>query len=126
MSDFLTFITYGIAIIAGALIVFNLAIKIVREYQRLVVFRLGKSIGRKGPGIVWLWPIVDRPVWVDLREAFLEIPSQTCITRDNAPINVDFLMYWKVIDPELTVIQVGDFAGAARGSGRGQTRGARA
>jgi regulator of protease activity HflC (stomatin/prohibitin superfamily) len=90
-------------------------IKIVREYQRLVVFRLGKSIGKKGPGIVYLIPIVDKAVWVDLREVFLEIPSQTCITRDNAPINIDFLIYWKVVDPEHSVIAVGDFAGAARG-----------
>jgi regulator of protease activity HflC (stomatin/prohibitin superfamily) len=92
-----------------------LGIKVVREYQRLVVFRVGRSIGQKGPGLVYLVPIIDRAVWVDLREVFLEIPSQTCITRDNAPINIDFLIYWKVLDPALSVIQVGDFAGAARG-----------
>ncbi|HLE78013.1 MAG TPA: SPFH domain-containing protein [bacterium] len=91
------------------------AIKIVREYQRLVVFRLGRTKGAKGPGIVWLWPIVDKAVWVDLREFFLEIPSQTCITKDNASINIDFLIYFKVFTPELSVIQVADFAGAARG-----------
>lgn len=91
------------------------AIKVVREYQRLVVFRLGRTRGAKGPGIVWLWPIVDKAVWVDLREFFLEIPSQTCITKDNAPINIDFLIYFKVFTPELSVIQVADFAGAARG-----------
>jgi regulator of protease activity HflC (stomatin/prohibitin superfamily) len=91
------------------------AIKIVREYQRLVVFRLGRTKGAKGPGIVWLWPIVDKAVWVDLREFFLEIPSQQCITKDNASINIDFLIYFKVFTPELSVIQVADFAGAARG-----------
>lgn len=91
------------------------AIKVVREYQRLVVFRLGRTRGAKGPGIVWLWPIVDKAVWVDLREFFLEIPSQTCITKDNAPINIDFLIYFKVFEPESSVIQVVDFAGAARG-----------
>lgn len=109
----------GFSYIAAAIfVVFYLlyaGIKVVREYQRLVVFRLGKSIGRKGPGIVYLIPIVDKAVWVDLRELFLEIPSQTCITRDNAPINIDFLIYWKVVDPEHSVIAVGDFAGAARG-----------
>ncbi len=109
----------GFSYIAAAIFVaFYLlyaGIKVVREYQRLVVFRLGKSIGRKGPGIVYLIPIVDKAVWVDLRELFLEIPSQTCITRDNAPINIDFLIYWKVVDPEHSVIAVGDFAGAARG-----------
>ncbi|HXX37716.1 MAG TPA: SPFH domain-containing protein [bacterium] len=90
-------------------------IKIVREYQRLVVFRLGRSIGQKGPGIVYLIPVVDKAVWVDLREVFLEIPAQTCITKDNAPISIDFLIYWKVMDPSLSVIQVGNFAGAAQG-----------
>jgi regulator of protease activity HflC (stomatin/prohibitin superfamily) len=108
-------LTTFIAIIIAGVIVLNAAIKIVREYQRLVVFRLGKCIGQKGPGIVWLWPVIDRAVWVDLRELFLEIPSQTCITRDNAPINIDFLIYWKVVDPVSSVVAVGDFAGAARG-----------
>ena len=90
-------------------------VKIVREYQRLIVFRLGRSLGAKGPGIVYLIPIVDRAVWGDLRELYLEIPSQTCITKDNAPISIDFLIYYKVIDPALSVIQVGNFAGAAEG-----------
>ncbi len=115
MPDIVSTLTYGIAIAIAVIILFNAAIKVVRDYQRLVVFRLGRSQGQRGPGIVWLWPVVDRAVWVDLREVFLEIPSQTCITRDNAPINIDFLIYWKVVDPEHTVIAVGDFAGAARG-----------
>jgi regulator of protease activity HflC (stomatin/prohibitin superfamily) len=106
---------YMVAILLALMYVLYLGIKIVREYQRLVVFRLGKCIGQKGPGIVFLIPLVDRAVWVDLREVFLEIPSQTCITRDNAPINIDFLIYWKVVDPVNSVIAVGDFAGAARG-----------
>ncbi|MGH2669797.1 MAG: SPFH domain-containing protein, partial [bacterium] len=71
-------LTYGVAIVIGVIILFNAAIKVVRDYQRLVVFRLGRSQGQRGPGIVWLWPVVDRAVWVDLREVFLEIPSQTC------------------------------------------------
>ena len=105
-------------LVAGVIVGISLlssAIKIVREYQRLVVFRLGRSVGKKGPGVVFLWPVVDRAVWVDLREFFLEIPSQTCITKDNAPINIDFLIYFKVFEPDLSVIQVTDFAGAARG-----------
>jgi regulator of protease activity HflC (stomatin/prohibitin superfamily) len=92
-----------------------LAIKIVREYERLVVFRLGRCIGEKGPGLVLLIPFVDRPIWVDLRELFLEIPKQTCITKDNAPIDIDFLIYWKVVDPVASVIKVGNFAGASQG-----------
>ncbi len=121
MPQFFTVIFYGIGLAIIVILFLNLSIKIVREYQRLVVFRLGRSLnrktgfGRSGPGIVFLIPFMDRPVWVDLREAFLEIPSQTCITKDNAPINIDFLIYWKVFDPEMSVIQVQDFAGAARG-----------
>jgi regulator of protease activity HflC (stomatin/prohibitin superfamily) len=91
------------------------AIKIIREYQRLVIFRLGRCIGDKGPGLVLLIPFVDRAVWVDLRELFLEVPKQTCITKDNAPIDIDFLIYWKVVDPVSSVIQVGNFAGASQG-----------
>ncbi len=107
--------TYVLAAAVVGLWLLLSAVKIVREYQRLVVFRFGRSIGQRGPGIVFLIPFVDRAVWVDLREAFLEIPSQTCITKDNAPINIDFLIYWKVVEPEASVIQVADFAGAARG-----------
>jgi regulator of protease activity HflC (stomatin/prohibitin superfamily) len=92
-----------------------LAIKIVREYQRLVIFRLGRCIGAKGPGLVLLIPFIDQPVWVDLRELYLEVPKQTCITKDNAPIDIDFLIYWKVVDPVASVIQVGNFAGASQG-----------
>jgi len=96
-------------------IILSMAIKIVREYQRLVVFRLGRSLGEKGPGIVFLIPFIDRPVWVDLREQFLEIPHQTCITKDNAPIDVEFLIYWRVVNPEDSVIKVANFAGASQG-----------
>jgi len=102
------------AIIVGVLLLWN-GIKVVREYQRLVVFRLGRSYGPRGPGIVFLIPFMDKAIWVDLREVFLEIPAQTCITKDNAPISIDFLIYWKVFDPQLSVIQVGNFAGAAQG-----------
>ena len=108
---------YGfvIAVVIVALLLAWNGVKIVREYQRLVVFRLGRSFDPKGPGLVYLIPMIDKAVSVDLREAFLEIPAQTCITKDNAPISIDFLIYWKVFDPQLTVIQVGNFAGAAQG-----------
>jgi regulator of protease activity HflC (stomatin/prohibitin superfamily) len=89
------------------------AIKIVREYQRLVVFRLGRYLATKGPGLVILIPFIDKAVTVDLREFFLEIPRQDSITKDNAPIAVDFVMFYKVLDPQMSVVQVGNFAGAA-------------
>jgi regulator of protease activity HflC (stomatin/prohibitin superfamily) len=96
------------------IIVLPNAIRIVREYQRLMVFRLGRSIGTKGPGLVVLIPIIDRGVWVDLRELYLEIPHQTAITEDNAPISIDFIVFYRVIDAVASVIEVGNFAGAAQ------------
>jgi regulator of protease activity HflC (stomatin/prohibitin superfamily) len=90
------------------------AIKIVREYQRLVVFRLGRSIGIKGPGLVILIPIIDKATWVDLRELYLEIPHQTAITEDNASISIDFIIFYKVVNAVMSVIEVGNFAGAAQ------------
>ncbi|MGH2659677.1 MAG: SPFH domain-containing protein [Actinomycetota bacterium] len=90
------------------------AIKIVREYQRLVVFRLGRLLRTKGPGLVLLIPVVDRAVWVDLREFFLEIPRQDSITKDNAPISIDFITFYKVMNPDWSVVQVANFAGAAQ------------
>ncbi|GAP13962.1 protein containg SPFH domain [Longilinea arvoryzae] len=91
------------------------AIKIVPEYQRLVVFRLGRCIGARGPGLVLLIPFVDRGVRVDLREQVREIPAQTSITKDNAPISIDFLWYYKIFDPVESVLQVGNFELAAQG-----------
>src|SRR3970040_638538 len=91
------------------------AIRIVPEYQRLVVFRLGRSVGAKGPGIVLLVPVIDRAVRVDLREQVREIPHQTSITVDNAAISVDFIWYYKILDPTESVLQVGNFEQAAQG-----------
>ena len=91
------------------------ALKIVPEYQRLVVFRLGRCIGPKGPGLIILIPWIDRAVRVDLREQVREIPAQTSITADNAPISIDFLWFYKVFDPVQSVLQVGNFELAAQG-----------
>jgi regulator of protease activity HflC (stomatin/prohibitin superfamily) len=102
-------------IIVAVLIFLTNAIRIVPEYQRLVVFRLGRCVGARGPGIVLLIPIVDRAVRVDLREQVREIPHQTSITKDNAPISIDFLWYYKVLDPTESVLQVGNFETAAQG-----------
>ncbi|HVL33528.1 MAG TPA: SPFH domain-containing protein [Actinomycetota bacterium] len=90
------------------------AVKVVREYQRLVVFRLGRCIGARGPGLVFLIPLVDRVIWSDLREFLLEIPRQDSITKDNAPVAIDFIIYFKVLDPVASIVQVNDFEGAAR------------
>ncbi len=90
-----------------------LSIRIVREYQRVVLFRLGRMVGSRGPGLVVINPITDRTNWVDLREQYLEIPHQVAITKDNAPISIDFIIFYKVVDPATTVVTVRDFRGAA-------------
>jgi len=99
------------------LVLVYLSVRVVNEYDRLVVFRFGRSNLSlvKGPGLIFLIPLVDRPVRVDLREQFIEVPSQTTITRDNAPINIDFLIYWRITDPLSSVIKVAFFAGALQG-----------
>jgi regulator of protease activity HflC (stomatin/prohibitin superfamily) len=105
----------GAAVVVVLVVLFLAnAIRIMPEYQRLVVFRLGRLIGTKGPGLILLIPFIDKGSKVDLREFFLEIPRQDSITKDNAPIAVDFITFYKVMDPEMTVIQVGNFAGAAQ------------
>ncbi len=104
-----------IFIVIVVLVVITSIFKIVAEYERLVIFRLGRCIGQKGPGLVAIIPVIDRPIRVDLREQYLEIPRQTTITKDNAPISIDFLIYWKVTDAVKSVVEVSNFAGASQG-----------
>jgi regulator of protease activity HflC (stomatin/prohibitin superfamily) len=89
---------------------------VVTEYRRLVHFRWGKYVGVKGPGFIFPhWPIIDSVEEVDLREIYLDVEPQTCITKDNAPVSVDMLIYMRVVNPDQTVLKVGNFIGAARG-----------
>jgi regulator of protease activity HflC (stomatin/prohibitin superfamily) len=104
-----------VALVILLLIVAGQALRIVPEYQRLVVFRLGRVLGAKGPGLVVLIPFVDRAERVDLRERFFDVEPQTTITKDNAPLSIDFLVYMKVINALPTVLEVEDFTGASRG-----------
>ena len=96
------------------LIMLGLSVRIVREYQRILLFRLGRAIGVRGPGLVLIDPVTDRTAWIDLRERFLEIPHQTAITKDNASISIDFIIFYKVVDPAMSVLQVQNFAAAAQ------------
>jgi len=112
-DDPVTLAIAAIVIVVFLFLIYN-TIHIVREYERLVVFFFGRLQGARGPGIVLLIPIVQQAVKVDLRERFLEVPQQTCITKDNAPINIDFLVYSKVFDPVETVTAVVDFIGASQ------------
>jgi regulator of protease activity HflC (stomatin/prohibitin superfamily) len=106
----------GVAFVVVVVVIFLFnSIRVVNEYQRLVVFRLGRCIGTKGPGLVLLIPIIDRPVKADLREQIREVPHQVSITKDNAPISIDFLWYFKVMDPTQSVVGVGNFELSAAG-----------
>jgi regulator of protease activity HflC (stomatin/prohibitin superfamily) len=105
-------IVIGVVVLL-ALLGAALSVRIVREYQRIVLFRLGRAIGIKGPGLVFVNPVTDRTTLVDLRESYLEIPHQTAITSDNAPISIDFIVFYKVVDPSMSVLAVRNFAGAA-------------
>ena len=108
------FVWIGLALLV-VVAALALSVRIVPEYRRLVVFRLGRSLGPTGPGLIFLIPFVDRGTAADLREVFFDVPPQTCITADNASVSIDLLVYDKVIDPERSVLEVEDFTGAARG-----------
>ena len=105
-------IIVGVAVLL-LLIAAGVSVRIVREYRRIVLFRLGRAVGTRGPGIVFINPVTDRTSWVDLREQFLEIPHQTAITKDNAAISIDFIIFYKVVDPAMSVLRVQNFAAAA-------------
>jgi regulator of protease activity HflC (stomatin/prohibitin superfamily) len=99
------------------LVILYLSVRVVQQYEKMLVFRLGRTNEQmvRDPGLRFLVPIIDRPVKVDIREQFIEVPSQTTITKDNAPINVDFLIYWRIVDPLRSVVNVANFAGALQG-----------
>ncbi len=106
-----------VAVIVFILVALYLSVRVVQQYERMVIFRLGKtgpSLVRE-PGLRFLIPIIDRPEKVDIREKFIEVPSQTTITKDNAPINIDFLIYWYIVDPLRSLVNVQNFAGALQG-----------
>jgi regulator of protease activity HflC (stomatin/prohibitin superfamily) len=100
-----------------AIIVLYLSVRVVRQYERMVIFRLGRTDEGlvREPGLRFLIPFIDRPVKVDIRENYTEVPSQTVITRDNAPVDIDFLIYWKIVHPMDSLVNVGNFQGALEG-----------
>ncbi len=98
-----------IFVILFLLIFLGSAIKVVREYERRVIFRLGRYAGVKGPGIVLIIPIIDKTVLVDLRILAIDVPKQRIVTRDNVSVEVDAVVYYRVLDPEKAVIKVQNF-----------------
>ena len=102
MPIIVTIVTIGIIIIASA-------IRVLREYERGVIFRLGRLVGAKGPGLIILIPVIDRMVKVSLRTVVMDVPPQDVITRDNVSIQVNAVIYFRVVDPENAIVQVEDF-----------------
>jgi regulator of protease activity HflC (stomatin/prohibitin superfamily) len=103
LAPFLLFLLFlGIIVLANA-------IRVVREYERLVVFRLGRLVGERGPGLVFLIPLIDRPVKVGLRTVTMDVPSQDIITKDNVTVKVNAVVYFRVIDPKQAVVQVENY-----------------
>ena len=96
-------------LIIGAAIVLPQAIRILREYERGVIFRLGKLVGAKGPGLIFLIPVVDRMVKMDLRVVTIDVARQEVMTRDNVPVSVDAVVYFRVVDPMAAVVKVENF-----------------
>ena len=102
-------IAWLIPLIFLAIIVLPQAIRILREYERGVIFRLGKLFGTKGPGMIFLIPIVDRMVKMDLRVVTIDVARQEVMTRDNVPVTVDAVVYFRVVEPEAAVVKVENY-----------------
>ena len=95
-------------IVLFVIIIIPMAVKIVQEYERGVIFRLGRLVGARGPGLFLIIPFIDRMVKVDLRVVTMDVPSQEVITRDNVTVRVNAVVYFRVVDPESSVVKVLD------------------
>lgn len=105
-------LTLWFGIIFFGLILLSMAVKITREYERGVIFRLGRFTGVKGPGLFLLIPFIDKMERVELRTITMDIPEQDVITKDNVSVLVDAVLYFKIFDPEKAIIQIEDFVKA--------------
>ncbi|MBI2653819.1 slipin family protein [Candidatus Woesearchaeota archaeon] len=107
----------NIALYVGILVIVSIiysSIKVIREYERAVIFRLGRLLGVKGPGIFFLIPLVDSMIKVDLRTTVIDVSKQRMITKDNVTVDVDAVVYYRVSDPQKAIVQVEDYQDATR------------
>ncbi len=104
----MAFEAYAILILL-LLFLLSSAIKVVREYERGVIFRLGRLIGAKGPGVFFIIPVIDKMVKVDLRTVTMDVPSQEVITKDNVPVRVNAVVYFRIVDPTKAITQVENY-----------------
>lgn len=105
-------IVVPIVVVIALVALLSAAVKITREYERGIVFRLGRLLRAKGPGVIFLIPIVDRMIKIDLRVVTLDVPRQEMMTRDNVSVTVDAVVYFRVVDPENAIVKVENFAKA--------------
>src|SRR2546423_9068795 len=109
LEGLLKLVAWAVPIFVLAAIILPQMIRILREYERGVIFRLGKLLGAKGPGLIFLIPIVDRMVRMDLRVVTINVERQEVMTRDNVPVTVDAVVYFRVVDPQAAVVKVENF-----------------
>src|SRR6266403_3821051 len=109
LEDLAKLISWLVPLFVLGLIILPQAVRVLREYQRGVIFRLGKLLGPKGPGLIFLIPIVDRMVRMDLRVVTIDVARQEVMTRDNVPMSVDAVVYFRVIDPASAVVRVENY-----------------
>ena len=108
-NDLINRMAWLVPLIFVLLVLLPAMFRILREYERGVIFRLGKLIGAKGPGLIILIPLVDRMVRVDLRVVTIDVPKQEMMTSDNVPVTVDAVLYFRVVEPEAAIVKVADF-----------------
>ena len=113
LQHLLSLAPWLVAIIILGSIVLAQMIRILREYERGVIFRLGRLRGAKGPGLILLIPLIDRMVKMDLRTVTINVPQQEVMTRDNVPVTVDAVVYFNVVDPSAAVVKVENFLNAS-------------
>ncbi len=107
-SNMVDVVAAGIVVVL-ILIILSQSIKVIREYERVVIFRMGRLFGAKGPGIFLIIPLMDQPVKVDLRIITIDVPKQTIITRDNVSVDVDAVIYYRVVEPTNAVTKVENY-----------------
>jgi regulator of protease activity HflC (stomatin/prohibitin superfamily) len=105
MNDFFGFGFYGIIVFFLATLIMS-GIRILNEYERGVLLTLGRYTGTKGPGLIWVWPVIQKMSRVDLRTIVMDVPPQDVITRDNVTVKVNAVVYFRVVDPSLAILQV--------------------
>ena len=103
------FMTVVFVLLGFAFLLFTQAVRIVQEYERGVIFRLGRLVGARGPGLFFLIPFVERMVKVDLRVVTLDVPAQECITRDNVTVKVNAVVYFRVMNPDDAIVNVENY-----------------